>query len=165
MIPIWFILFFCKHTCESAHMESAFSRPKLDSGINSIWNLSYIDYFKGLHVSHKRHGKITEVSIRRSMGHWHQIYCHSHSEINTTKLHQNKPRKGHGPKRLKRTEIFIGGLFELTGRRRSSGTSELAAAKLAVAHVNTRKVLPGYRLRLLYNNTEVSINFFILVSI
>ena len=151
------LVLFCKHTCESAHMESSFRLSKLDYGINSIWNLPYIDYFKGLQVSHKRHGKISEMSIRRSMGHWHQIFCHSHSEIDSATLHQNEPLKGHGPKRLKRKEIFIVGLFELTGRRQSSGTSELTAAKLAVAHVNAKNFLPGYRLTLLYNNTEVSV--------
>ena len=78
-------------------------------------------------------------------------------------ISKNKHRKGHDRNRLKRTNIFIGGLFDLSGGRRPSGISELTAAKLAVAHINKRNILPGYRLRLLYNDTEVSGVCFILM--
>jgi hypothetical protein len=52
--------------------------------------------------------------------------------------------------------LYIGGLFELTGSRPPSiGHSELTAALLAVEHVNTQGVVPGYTLELLYNDTGV----------
>ena len=53
--------------------------------------------------------------------------------------------------------IYIGGLFELSGIRGSNGLSELIAAKLAVEHVNNKNAVPGYRMRLLFNNTKVSL--------
>lgn len=53
--------------------------------------------------------------------------------------------------------VYILGLFELTTKwgRRLEGESEMAAAKLAVDHVNALNVLPGYSLELLVNDTEV----------
>lgn len=38
---------------------------------------------------------------------------------------------------------------------RADGVSELAAAKLAVDHVNKRGLLPGYKLHLITNDTKV----------
>lgn len=59
-----------------------------------------------------------------------------------------------------RTIVTILGLFELSlagGRRmRPDGRSELAAAQLAVRHINEQRVLPGYRLALVTNDTQVS---------
>ena len=51
--------------------------------------------------------------------------------------------------------IYIGGLFELSGIRGSNGLSELKSAELAVNDVNDKNVVPGYRMNLLYNNTQV----------
>ena len=51
--------------------------------------------------------------------------------------------------------IYIGGLFELSGIRGSNGLSELKSAELAVDDVNDKNVVPGYRMNLLYNNTQV----------
>jgi hypothetical protein len=53
------------------------------------------------------------------------------------------------PKSLK---ISLLGLFELNTR---SGLSELAAAKLAVKHINERNLLDGYTLELKTNDTQV----------
>ncbi|XP_060803785.1 gamma-aminobutyric acid type B receptor subunit 2 [Amyelois transitella] len=52
--------------------------------------------------------------------------------------------------------VSILGLFELSiGRTpRADGASELAAARLAVRHVNERGLLPGYKLQLITNDTE-----------
>lgn len=54
--------------------------------------------------------------------------------------------------------VSLLGLFELSTRwgERPEGRSELAAARLAVKHVNQRKLLPGYYLHLLTNDTKVS---------
>lgn len=57
----------------------------------------------------------------------------------------------------KNETIYFLGLFELstkTGERKES-ESEVAAAQLAVEHVNRMGVLPGYYLRLLINDTKV----------
>ncbi|XP_061380667.1 gamma-aminobutyric acid type B receptor subunit 2 [Danaus plexippus] len=52
--------------------------------------------------------------------------------------------------------ISILGLFELSvgNYPRAEGISELAAAKLAIHHVNQRALLPGYELHLLTNDTK-----------
>lgn len=53
--------------------------------------------------------------------------------------------------------IYILGLFELSTKwgERPEGLSELAAAELAIKHVNQLKALPNYELNLIVNNTEV----------
>ncbi|XP_028030804.1 gamma-aminobutyric acid type B receptor subunit 2 [Bombyx mandarina] len=52
--------------------------------------------------------------------------------------------------------VSILGLFELSvgDTPRVDGASELAAAKLAVEHVNKRNLLPGYKLHLITNDTK-----------
>lgn len=59
------------------------------------------------------------------------------------------------------SKVSLLGLFELTtlaGGERWEGRSELAAAKLAVKHVNERRLLPGYVLELITNDTQVSLS-------
>ncbi len=54
--------------------------------------------------------------------------------------------------------IYVGGLFELTGDVRPDyGCTELAAAYLALQHVNEQRVIPGYQLDIRHNDTRVSI--------
>ncbi|KAL1509289.1 hypothetical protein ABEB36_004051 [Hypothenemus hampei] len=58
---------------------------------------------------------------------------------------------------VQQRNIYILGLFELTnklGNQQEEGASELIAAKLAVRHVNALKILPGYKLILLINDTQ-----------
>ena len=54
--------------------------------------------------------------------------------------------------------VYIGGLFELTDTPGivTYGRSELAAAKLAIRHINQQGILPGYKLHMVYNDTKVS---------
>lgn len=55
-------------------------------------------------------------------------------------------------------EVTILGLFELSskeGEERREGFSELAAAQLAVQHINRRGLLLGYKLKLITNDTKV----------
>ena len=69
--------------------------------------------------------------------------------------HKNRHRGG------KRTKLYIGGLFELSGsEHEANGKSELDAALLAVKHVNAMRVIPGYELKLLFNDTKVSQSFY-----
>nr|XP_049696592.1 gamma-aminobutyric acid type B receptor subunit 2 [Helicoverpa armigera] len=60
------------------------------------------------------------------------------------------------PKRKSNRIVSILGLFELSvgDAPRADGVSELAAARLAVEHVNKRGLLPGYRLHLITNDTK-----------
>lgn len=54
--------------------------------------------------------------------------------------------------------IYFLGLFELStkwGHRRES-LSEVKAAQLAVEHINAHRIIPGYSLKLLVNDTKVS---------
>lgn len=54
--------------------------------------------------------------------------------------------------------VTLLGLFELSTKNdsvRSDGHSELAAARLAVRHINQQQLLPGYRLELVTNDTKV----------
>ena len=60
--------------------------------------------------------------------------------------------------RLKQNgKVSLLGLFELTTRwgQRPEGQSELAAAQMAVRHINRRGLLPGYTLELITNDTQV----------
>jgi hypothetical protein len=54
--------------------------------------------------------------------------------------------------------ITVLGLFEMTTRagERVEGHSELAAARLAVGHINEKRLLPGYQLELITNDTKVT---------
>lgn len=57
-----------------------------------------------------------------------------------------------------RGKVSLLGLFELTSRTgllRAEGKSELAAAELAVKHINERRLLKGYTLELITNDTQV----------
>ncbi|KAI0240329.1 hypothetical protein LSAT2_008979, partial [Lamellibrachia satsuma] len=52
-------------------------------------------------------------------------------------------------------KLFIGGLFDLSGGIPSSNDqSELAAALLALRHINDQRYVPGYQLELVYNDTK-----------
>jgi hypothetical protein len=69
----------------------------------------------------------------------------------------------------KLAKVSLLGLFELTthlGVDRWEGKSELAAAKLAVRHINEGGLLPGYSLELITNDTQVSLyELVIIISI
>ena len=52
--------------------------------------------------------------------------------------------------------LYIGGIFDLTKNSNAeSARSELDAALLAIRHVNQKRVVPGYRLQLVYNDSQV----------
>lgn len=62
------------------------------------------------------------------------------------------------PATQKLSKVSLLGLFEMTTHlgTRWEGKSELAAAELAVKHINERGLLPGYTLELITNDTQVS---------
>ena len=52
--------------------------------------------------------------------------------------------------------LYIGGLFALSNAIPSrNDTSELAAAELALRHINEQRYVRGYQLELVYNDTKV----------
>ncbi len=63
--------------------------------------------------------------------------------------------------------IYIGGLFELseTPAGITYGQSELAAAQLAIRHINQQRILLGYKLHMLYNDTKVGHNIRLTIAI
>ena len=50
--------------------------------------------------------------------------------------------------------IYIGGLFELSERE---GESALSAAKMAIEDVNRQQIVKGFKLKLVWNDTQVSL--------
>ncbi|XP_078603230.1 gamma-aminobutyric acid type B receptor subunit 2-like [Branchiostoma floridae x Branchiostoma japonicum] len=54
-----------------------------------------------------------------------------------------------------RRTVYMGGLFALSGSSYASkGFSELAAARLAIKHINKAKMIPGIKLKMFCNNTQ-----------
>lgn len=72
-----------------------------------------------------------------------------------TKINNNSTTLKRGLKKLPKVSLL--GLFEMTTHlgTRWEGKSELAAAELAVKHINERGLLPGYSLELITNDTQV----------
>lgn len=66
----------------------------------------------------------------------------------------------------KKVDLFILGLFELSTKfgAKPESRTEVEAAKLAINHVNTRNILPYYRLNLLINDTKVRFQAFTLLN-
>jgi len=61
------------------------------------------------------------------------------------------------------TTLHVGGLFPMSGPSAfSAGKSLLSASELAIDLVNSRTdVLPGYRLQLIWNDTQVFNDIFV----
>ncbi len=75
-----------------------------------------------------------------------------------TKLKYNKLAKSTViPDESRKGKISLLGLFELSTRYglRTEGQSELAAAQMAVRHINSKHILNGYTIELLTNDTKV----------
>lgn len=75
-----------------------------------------------------------------------------------TSFESDEQNKWHVQHRNGKRIISLLGLFELSTRNglRVEGLSELAAAELAVRHINKReRLLPGYTLQLITNDTKV----------
>ena len=54
--------------------------------------------------------------------------------------------------------LYIGGIFELSQNSHAeSARSELDAALLAISHVNEKRIVPGYVLELVYNDSKVMV--------
>lgn len=91
-------------------------------------------------------------SLPVSLGLWQQQYLkvnqvfeNERVSSRTSNLQQN------------RGKIVLLGLFELSTKTgpRPEGLSELIAAQMAVEHINSKQLLPGYTLELMTNDTQV----------
>lgn len=78
------------------------------------------------------------------------------SDMKNPSSARNSTVASRGEKKLSKVSLL--GLFEMTTHfgTRWEGRSELAAAELAVKHINERGLLPGYLLELITNDTQVS---------
>ncbi|KAK4887533.1 hypothetical protein RN001_003804 [Aquatica leii] len=81
----------------------------------------------------------------------------SFKETKTSKNHKNYFNiPNFRDEKINDRDVYILGLFELSTKwgSREEGISELAAARLAINHVNAFKILPGYALKLITNDTK-----------
>ncbi|EDW03446.1 gamma-aminobutyric acid type B receptor subunit 2 [Drosophila grimshawi] len=118
----------------SDNWKGARTKVKRRQRLNSSSNLPTINAGSGTNLSswqQQRYLKVNQVfeSERRM----------SHAEI----------QHNHG-------KIVLLGLFELSTKRgpRPDGLSELGAATMAVEHINRKRLLPGYTLELVTNDTQ-----------
>jgi hypothetical protein len=98
-------------------------------------------------------GNVNEFSI-----HYDQSSLSKRNQTKKSKSVRKKPA-GKARSASKLSKVSLLGLFELTthlGKVRWEGKSELAAAELAVRHINERGLLPGYILELITNDTQVT---------
>lgn len=107
---------------------------------------------------------ITQIGSSNRPIKFQQQSLHRSRETNVfemaTKLKYNKLAKSKViPDESRKGKISLLGLFELSTRYglRTEGQSELAAAEMAVRHINRKKILNGYTIELLTNDTKVCI--------
>ena len=78
-----------------------------------------------------------------------------HTSVSIAPAHRNRSDEyTSGADNLK--TLYIGGLFALSNANPSrNDKSELAAAELALRHINEQRYVRGYQLELVYNDTKV----------
>ena len=78
-----------------------------------------------------------------------------HTSVSIAPAHRNRSDEcTSGADNLKK--LYIGGLFALSNANPSrNDKSELAAAELALRHINEQRYVRGYQLELVYNDTKV----------
>ncbi|XP_063619166.1 gamma-aminobutyric acid type B receptor subunit 2 [Cydia splendana] len=101
---------------------------------------------------------VTDPKIRRGFSNDSLVFPDNLSSSRVPTIMQT-PRPGFVEEISKTSSnriVSILGLFELSVgvAPRAEGASELAAAQLAVRHVNRRELLPGYKLHLFTNDTK-----------
>ncbi|KAH8393871.1 hypothetical protein KR215_004468, partial [Drosophila sulfurigaster] len=76
--------------------------------------------------------------------------------LKVNQVFESERRMSHDEIQRNHGKIVLLGLFELSTKRgpRPDGISELGAAKMAVEHINRKKLLPGYTLELVTNDTQ-----------
>lgn len=108
---------------------------------------------------------ITQIESSNRPIKFQQQSLHRSRETNVfemaTKLKYNKLAKSKViPDESRKGKISLLGLFELSTRYgiRLEGQSELAAAQMAVRHINSKQILNGYTIELLTNDTKVCVH-------
>lgn len=107
---------------------------------------------------HKNRKNQTKYSSKNRIN---SVFEHSHYIIHNN--NKNLSRIEFRNRKKSAGKISLLGLFELTTRwgLRPEGQSELAAAQMAVKHINRQGILPGYTLELITNDTQVIFLIFI----
>ncbi|XP_041988490.1 gamma-aminobutyric acid type B receptor subunit 2 isoform X2 [Aricia agestis] len=137
--------------------QETMGKLKIDDATRQKIYHDYSSTFLRNDSLHTQEGKSPEISEMKSnrndttklqaktFGHETNSTIYSYSDSSTSSAAET-------PKRI----LSILGLFELSvgDVPRVDGMSELAAARLAVSHVNTNHLLPGYELTLITNDTK-----------
>ncbi|KAL7742417.1 hypothetical protein ACLKA6_019048 [Drosophila palustris] len=76
--------------------------------------------------------------------------------LKVNQVFESERRMSHDAIQRNHGKIVLLGLFELSTKRgpRPDGLSELGAATMAVEHINRKRLLPGYTLELVTNDTQ-----------
>ncbi|XP_034471804.1 gamma-aminobutyric acid type B receptor subunit 2 [Drosophila innubila] len=76
--------------------------------------------------------------------------------LKVNQVFESERRMSHDEIQRNHGKIVLLGLFELSTKRgpRPDGLSELGAATMAVEHINRKRLLPGYTLELVTNDTQ-----------
>lgn len=125
-----------KNSSRECSVDSHFEDFQLKHGVNISGNLN--NQSEVFHRSSRRNARRKSNKVKQE------------TSLNVTNRVQN------------RGKVSLLGLFELTSRTgllRAEGKSELAAAELAVKHINERRLLKGYTLELITNDTQVMMAF------
>ncbi|XP_065355456.1 gamma-aminobutyric acid type B receptor subunit 2 [Calliphora vicina] len=90
-------------------------------------------------------------SLPVSLGLWQQQYLKVNQVFENERVSSRNSNL-----QQNRGKIVLLGLFELSTKTgpRPEGLSELIAAQMAVEHINSKKLLPGYTLELMTNDTQ-----------
>lgn len=120
---------------------------KSKNGVSEGENKLSIHYNQSTETPQASHRNQVNKSVRKKLK--------SDRKIPTT---DGKDVKSVNRDAKKLSKVSLLGLFEMTTHlgERWEGRSELAAAELAVKHINERGLLPGYILELITNDTQVT---------
>jgi hypothetical protein len=124
---------------------------------SALWNLAHFnDQMYWTHTHRK-----SSVSSPRTLTQLKSLSLVSTDKMITSKISSSLTQRSvsqanDSSHHLERITVL--GLFEMTTHagERAEGHSELAAAHLAVSHINKRRLLPGYQLELITNDTKVT---------
>ncbi|XP_059055510.1 gamma-aminobutyric acid type B receptor subunit 2 [Achroia grisella] len=114
------------------------------------------DYLIGSNIENTSNQDIVTRFLNESLGYPIDDLFSSHIPATATLQTPRASFFDDLPKSTSNRIVSILGLFELSvgDAPRADGASELAAARLAVAHVNDRALLPGYKMHLITNDTK-----------
>ncbi|KAH8409568.1 hypothetical protein KR222_008550 [Zaprionus bogoriensis] len=123
------------HAHSHSHWKSTRTKVKRRQRLNSQSNLP----------------TISSSSLAANLSSWQQQRYLKVNQVfeSERRMSRDEIQRNHG-------KIVLLGLFELSTKRgpRPDGLSELGAATMAVEHINRKRLLPGYTLELVTNDTQ-----------